>query len=40
MSRVLPPVTRAEVTRALRSSSCAPPPGGVTNTYRTSRLER
>ena len=38
---MLPPVTRSEVTRTFRSSSCAPVDrGGAAYSHRGSRLER
>ena len=41
VARMLPPVTRSEVTRAFRSSSCAPVDrGGAAYSHRGSRLER
>ena len=40
VARALPPVTRMEVTRTFRSSSCAPVDRFTSSSYRTSRLER
>ena len=40
VARALPPVTRSEVTRTYRSSSCAPVDRFSSTSYRTGRLER
>jgi len=40
VARALPPITRSEVTRTYRSSSCAPVDRFSSTSYRTSRLER